>query len=128
MIAGPEIPFLDLAAQKDVGADVEIVGQRQVLIDRLDPLLARIDRAREIPAPEIDLSFIGLIRRRCDQGRLAGAVIAQEADDLARIDVPADLVDGDQAAKALGHLSDREERLGHVRYPVLPRPMIRSRD
>ena len=43
-----EIGFLDLAAPEDVGADVEIVGQRQVLIDRLDPLLARIDRAGEM--------------------------------------------------------------------------------
>ena len=46
-----EIGFLDLAAQEDVGADIEIVGERQVLIDRLDPLLARIDRAGEVAAP-----------------------------------------------------------------------------
>ena len=127
-----EIVFLDLAAQKDVGADIEIVGERQVLIDRLDPLLARIDRAREMTLPpfEIDLAFIRLIDAgdALDQGRLAGAVVAQEADNLAGIDVPTDLVHGHQAAKALGHLSDRQERLGHAIYPVLPRPMIRSRD
>jgi len=38
-----EIALLDLAAEEDVGADIEIVGEREVLVDRLDALPAGVD-------------------------------------------------------------------------------------
>ena len=45
-------------------------------------------------------------------GGLAGAVGAEEADHLARIDVEGDAVDGDDAVEALGDAVEREE--GHT--------------
>ena len=49
-----------------------------------------------------------------DQRRLAGAVAADEADDLARIEVDADAVDGVDAAERdadVAHLDERRRRL-----------------
>ena len=69
-----------LAAEEDVGADRQIVGQRQVLVDRLDAVVAGLLRRREGDrlAVEQDLALVGLVdaRDRLDQRRLAGAVVA----------------------------------------------------
>src|ERR1700682_1291365 len=61
-----------------------------------------------------------------DQRRLARPVVAEQPDDLAGTDVPADIVDGGEAPKALGQVADREDRLHYE--PSLTRPVIRSRD
>ncbi len=42
-----EQPPLRLAAEEDVGADRQVVGQRQVLVDRLDAAVARVMRRGE---------------------------------------------------------------------------------
>lgn len=47
---------------------------------------------------------------RLDQRRLAGAVVAEESDRLAGIDVEVHLVDGDRAAEALGQLATAQHR------------------
>ncbi len=43
-----QVALLDLAPEEDVGADVEVAGQGQVLVDGLDARLARLDGAREV--------------------------------------------------------------------------------
>ena len=73
---------------------------------------ASIGRAKRVRSPaEEDLALVGLIDAgdAFDQRRLAGAVVAEERDDLAGIDVPAHVVDGDQAAEALGEIADGED-------------------
>src|SRR6476659_2617463 len=81
---------LHLTPQKDVGTDVEIVGKRKILIDRLDALAPRIDRMGELYAlaREENLALLGMVDAgdAFDHGRLAGAVVAEETDDLAGID------------------------------------------
>ena len=54
--------LLDLAAEKDVLRGGQIVGQRQVLIDDLDPLGARLDRLVEVADLAVD-GDLALARR-----------------------------------------------------------------
>jgi hypothetical protein len=55
-----------LAAEEDVGADVEIVGQRQVLVDRLDAAVAGLRGLAKLDplAGEADLAADPAGRRR----------------------------------------------------------------
>jgi len=59
----------------------------------------------------------GLVDERAadaiDQGRLAGAVGADQADALALGDREIDAVERDEAAEALAQTRDLEQRLGH---------------
>ena len=75
-----ETARLHLAAEEDVGADVEIVGEREVLIDRLDPGATSVHRAceRNGAAVEDDLAvFRGVDAGDAfDKRRLARAVVA----------------------------------------------------
>ena len=123
---------LQLAAEEDVGGDVEVVGQREVLVDRLDPVAAGVDRAGEADglAVQADLALVGGVDAgdALDQRRLAGAVVAEEAHHLAGVDVEAERADGGEAAEALGDVADGEDRLGHVGGPWRARPTMRSRD
>ena len=62
-----------------------------------------------------------------DQGRLAGAVAADEADDLARVEVERDVVDGVDAAEGdrdVAHLDERHarRRRSSGRSAVIGRP------
>src|SRR5690606_3874487 len=103
-----------------------------VLVDRLDAFAPGIDRAGEaaLPAVEPDLAGIGLVHAgdALDQRRFAGAVVAEKRHHLAREDVEAHLVDGNEAAEALGELADREDRIAHADSLPLSRPTMRSRD
>ena len=55
--------LLHLAAEKHVGTDVEIVGEREILVDRLDPDPAGVHRACEgdARAVEEDLALFCLV-------------------------------------------------------------------
>ncbi len=126
-----EIALLNFPSQKDIRTDIKIVGQRQVLIDRLDPVPARVDRTREINALSFktNLTAVRMIDAgyTLDQRRLAGAIVAEERHDFTRIDIQVDVVDGDQPAEPLNHAPYRQYRF-HARYPDSARPTIRSRD
>jgi hypothetical protein len=78
---------LFLASEEHVRDYVEVVAEREVLVDRLDPEPRRVGRAvdLDLAALEEDLPVVGLVgsRDRLDQRRLAGAVVADERDDLA---------------------------------------------
>jgi hypothetical protein len=128
-----EIAALQLAAEEDVGGDIEIVGEREILIDRLDAGAARIDGLGRSSACCPRTRFAGVLlvdaRHALDECRLARAVVAQQRDDLALVHVEADIVYGGQAAEALDHVLELKDRLAHDAPPLpRPRPMIRSRD
>ena len=73
---------------------------------------------RNTLAPEFDLSRRRPqdARHQIEDGALAGAVGADEADDLARAHVETDIVDGDQAAEFLAHRLQREQRFPRLRH------------
>jgi len=65
-----------------------------------------------------------MIRGRSHRGRLAGAVRAQEAEDLAARDLEGQAVEGDGRAETLRDVVDLEAHLAEdSRYPPgRPRP------
>ncbi|CAG4918874.1 unnamed protein product [Acidocella sp. C78] len=76
-----------LAAKEDVGAHIEMIGKGEILIDRLDPGIARIARRaeRHLLAAEPDRAGIGPVHagNHLHQGGLAGPVVANHAEHLA---------------------------------------------
>ena len=104
-----------LAAEEHVLDDVEVVGQREVLVDDLDAEVGRVLRAvdRDGLAVEEDLALVDRVDAgdALDQRRLAGAVVADEGHDLAGRDVEVDLVEGLDGAEALRDSAQLEDRL-----------------
>jgi len=79
-----------LAPEVEVGDDVEVVAEREVLIDRRDPDVGGV-RGRVDPhllAVEDELALVGRPHAgdRLDERRLPSAVVAHERDDLPRVD------------------------------------------
>ena len=79
-----------LAAEHHVVRDAEVRAEREVLIDRLDTGGACVLRAPEVNRPSLERHRARIGRDGAgddlDQRRLAGAVVAKEADDLAPAD------------------------------------------
>src|SRR5262249_16632786 len=127
-----EVSVLPFAAEKDVRRHVEIIGEREVLINRLDAFAARIDRCREMNrlAHEQDFSRIGLMypRDAFDKRRFAGAIVAEQRHHLAGLNIPAHALHRGEAAEALREIAHREDGIAHVSLLASPRPTIRSRD
>ena len=102
---------LRLVAEIDVLADGE-VGQERLLLEHHADALAvgvgRIEQPRRLPGDQ-DLPGVGLIDAAQDlhQRRLAGAVLADQADDLATADLDRHALQRVDAGKAL---VDRDER------------------
>ena len=98
---------LDLAAEEHVGGGGEIVAERQVLVDDLDPLLARFDGLMKMHrlAADADLAVGGreIAGDDLDQGRLAGAVVAHEPQDFAGLERQIDFVQRMDGAEMLGY-------------------------
>ena len=117
---GPEIEAEQARARAQVMGDDDAVARRHALEDRRflegahDPL-ARHDMRRE-PGDHLAVEAhlaAGRLHEGRDQledGRLARAVGADDRQDFVRLDVERDLVDGGQAAVALGEVPDREDR------------------
>ena len=125
------------------GADMEILAYRQV---RKDPApLGDVAKTKPCPAGHAEARDVGLIKadgavrrrqlanQRAQQGRLAHAVVAEHADDLACPDLQGDPVqDRDRAVAGaqlldLKHISPSPSRSGaHAGYagcsPSCPRP------
>jgi hypothetical protein len=84
------------APQEQVRGGIQIVGQRQRLVDRLDVLGAGVAGVVDLDLwPLIRIwPLVGLVgaRQALDQRRLAGAVVAQKAHDLAGVKVDRDVV------------------------------------
>ena len=99
-------PLLDLAAEEHVFGRGQVVGERKVLINDLDPLGARLDRAGEMHRLAFDHDLAGgggkVAGDDLHQRRLAGAVVAHQPDSLAALDREVDAVQGMDGAEALG--------------------------
>ena len=106
-----------LAAEEDVGGHVLLLGQRQVLVDHLDAELAPLAgiERQDVLAVEFDRAGIGAIDAGdgLHQRRLAGAIVADEADHLARLDRQVDAMQHVDGAKALADALQGEK--GHTR-------------
>jgi hypothetical protein len=71
-----------LTAEEDVGGDVERRGDGQLLVDRLDPDVARIPWRAKVNAvpvePDLALVRVEGAGERLDQRRLARSVVADD--------------------------------------------------
>ena len=56
-------------------------------------------------------------REHLDQRRLAGAVVAEEAEHLARVDLERDVVEDVDRAEGLVDVPEFEDRGGHHFFP-----------
>ena len=109
----------DLASHEYVADNRHAVDQRSVLIDRFDadPLAVLAGFHLDRFAVGEDLSGIGFHnpRHQLDHRRFAGAIVAQQAYDLALIDVEVEIDQRLDGAVAFGDSADLEERRGHAR-------------
>ena len=104
----------ELAAEIEVRDDVEVVAQRQVLVDGLDPEPVGVARVadRHLAALEAVAPAVGRLRAGdgLDQRGLAGAVVAHQRDDLARVDLEVDVDERLDGAEALRDPDALEQR------------------
>src|SRR5262249_23800656 len=107
------------AAEEDILGDVQVLGQRQVLIHHLDAEIARLARAVEAHRPPVEqkLSSARLIEAGEDlhQRRFAGAVVADDAEHLTAIELeidPAQRRDGAEILEDAVSFEDRLRRAG----------------
>ena len=112
-----------LAAHEEVGDDVDVRAQGEILVDRLDAGGLGVGRARERDLLSLDRERAAARRLGAgddlDQRRLAGPVVAQQRRDLAGMDVEADALQRGDRAVALGDISDRQERYRSSSRPVV---------
>ena len=103
---------VELAAEEEVGDDVEVVAERQVLEDGRDAEVLGLGRAVDGRGLAVELhgALVGRVDARdgLDERRLAGAVVADQGDDLVRADVEVDAAEGLHGAEALGDPPQRE--------------------
>ena len=113
-----------LVAEEHVLDDVQVVAQREILVDRRDAEILGVLRPVEtygFALPE-DLALAGLPQsgNGLDRHRLAGAVVARERGDLSGRHLEVDLVEGLDGAEHLAHAPQLQQRhiLSHFGTPV----------
>ena len=98
-------PTHQLAAEEDVGPDRHVAGQREVLVDGFDPGRARLGRRGEVDRLAVELDGPAVRAQDGaedpDQGRFAGAVVADQPGDLPGDDVDRDVVSATTPPKRL---------------------------
>src|SRR6185437_9306980 len=108
----PALPCL--AAEEDVGRDVERGRDREILVDGLDAGPARVERPAEVDGlpvePDLALVWLQRARQRLDQRRLAGAVVADHGEDLPGQELEVGPVQRHDLAEALDEPACREHR------------------
>ena len=116
-----------LLAEEDVLGDGEHRHEHEVLVDHADAAGDRVGRPvdRDGRAVEQDLALVrdGQPVQDVHEGRLAGAVLAEQGVDLAGPQVEADVVVGEHAGIAFRdppHLERRHERRPAVRHVGTP--------
>ena len=116
--------FHRLAAEENVVADGQIVGQRQILIDRLDAIIAGFLRRGESNALAIEIDIALVILEdagdRLDQRRLARTVVAGKGHDLSGENVERGFHDCMDAAEAFRDALDRKDGSRITQLAVLP--------
>ena len=106
-----------LLAEEDVVGDRQDGHQHEVLVDHADPSRDRVGRPadRDWAPVERDLTLVGRRQPVQDvhQGRLPGAVLAEERVDLARPDLEVDPIICDDARVSLRDATHLERGGGH---------------
>ena len=101
------------AAEHDVGRDVQVVAQGQVLPDDRDAVLGRPARIiRQPPPGEEDLAVHRdhVAGDTADQGGLARAVLSRQGDEFAGLQAQVDAVQGAHRAVAQAQPRDCQQR------------------
>ena len=107
----------EAAVQREVVHGVELEHEAEVLVDEAQPVGHRV---AEVERRAVDLRHAAGVRRvvageRLDQRRLAGAVLAHERVDLARLDVERRVDQGARGPEGLRQPGDLQHgRRGHV--------------
>jgi hypothetical protein len=117
-----EAPPRPLAAEEDVGGDVEVLGEGQVLVDRLDPLGEGVHRVLDrdgLPVHEY-LPLVGGVDAgdHLDEGGLPGAVVAEDGEDLPPAQAEGYPVHGGETAESFYDVASLEQ-IGHIGLPPL---------
>src|SRR5215204_7712699 len=101
----PRTRMRELAPEEEIGGDIEVIGEREILIHRFDAEILSVAWAAETHgmALEHDLALIRSDRtgQHFDQRRFARGVVAAERVDLAGEDPEVDPVERRHAAVAL---------------------------
>ena len=121
---GERAPPGHLTTEKDVGRDVKIVGESEVLVDGLDAERFGIPRLLDFHPSSVEGDRACVLehraRERLDKRRLAGRVVADQGMHLAKIDIEIDILQRLHAAITFGdaaHLDERIRALSH--YPAV---------
>ena len=118
-----------LAAEEEVPRDAHQRDHAEVLEHRRDAVFGRVARAPEADrgAVDQDLAVGRLVDagEDLDQRRLAGAVVAEEAMDLAGIDLDVDVAERDDRAEMLGDAAELDGR--NRAHPALLSPSALAR-
>ncbi len=109
-----------LVAEVDVLGDAEALDEVELLVDRRDPEVhrgLRVGEAYLLPLPA-DGAFVGLVDpgEDLDEGRLAGAVLAEEAVHLAGADVEVHPTECDHSRETLHDVGHAQEGGGAVAF------------
>jgi hypothetical protein len=103
----------EFAAEPDVGHDIQVLAQRQILEHRRDAEVVRVRgiRQRHDPSVVFERAAVGGVnpREHLHQCRLARAVVAHEGDDLALIDPEVDLAERRDGTETLGGTRHRQD-------------------
>ena len=112
-----------LAAKQEVARDIDRVAERQVLINHLDPLTARVGGRCETDFTAVEKNAAGIgndgAGQDLAQRRLSSAVVADQPKDLARPQNKVDAIKGLDGAEGLAdvlHL-DPDRRVG-AQHPL----------
>ena len=102
----PSRPGLRISRPRNMLSAIDSAGdKREVLIDGLDAGVPRLHRRLEVHrlALERDLAVVGDhgAGNRLDERRFAGAVVADDGEDFARIEIEIGMVEGGDTAIAL---------------------------
>ena len=113
LLERPE-PRRGLRADEEVAADRHKRQHGQVLVNRRDASIQGVARRAEDDrlAVHEERAGVGRVypRQRLDEGRLPGAVVAEEAVHLARTDRQRDVLERDHAPEVLGDVTGLEDR------------------
>src|SRR5882672_8346833 len=128
-LAAPARPRRD-QRHHHVGDDWEVPERARVLEGGRHAALHHLPRAQrgDVLAREHDAPVVGPedLGDQAQEGRLAGAVRADQPDDLVSAQLEPEVAHGGEAAEALGEVLYAEERLGHGWGPQGRVPSSRS--
>ena len=114
----PQVKAGDFAAQKDVGRHVQVFSQRQCLVNRLDTLVAGIQRRvkADILPIQRNLAFVGLLDAgdQAHERAFARAVVAHDGRVLTRHQPEIGIGQGLDATIVFGQAANLQHGVGQL--------------